>query len=308
MKIIALLFCLFVYAIPPAAAEYFYAADSDVIGALRPYTVKKGESLIEIARKFSLGYNEITGANPDVDPFIPPAGMKVVLPMAWIIPDVPSRSGIVINVPEMRLYFFLRKGTNLVTTFPIGVGDEGKETPLGEFKIIQKIVNPAWHVPKSIKEARPELPAVVPPGPDNPLGTHALRLSLPSILIHGTNRPWAVGRRATSGCLRLYPEDIPRLFLLVEKGEKVMIVNQSVKVGVRENRVFMEVHDGENADYLDEALTALARKNLLGRVDKRKLMRAIKDRSGIPVDITDARSIKERKPIPSSASPTLAAL
>jgi L,D-transpeptidase ErfK/SrfK len=286
MRILVIIVCLLAFSASSCLAEYFYAADSDVVGKVYRHHVKKGESLIEIARMFDLGYNEIMGANPDADPFLPPVGMSVRIPMMWIIPDVPERKGIVINISEMRLYYFLGKGTNLMTTFPIGVGDEGKETPLGEFKIIQKIVNPAWYPPKSIREERPEVPRVVPPGPDNPLGTHAMRLSLPSVLIHGTNKPWAVGRRATHGCLRLYPEDIPRLFRLASKGERVTIVKQPVKVGVQQNRVFMEVHNDGNVNYLREAVTALGRKGLLDRIDRDKMMRALKEKSGIPVDIT----------------------
>jgi L,D-transpeptidase ErfK/SrfK len=286
MRILIIIFCFLTFSATSCLGEYFYAADSDMVGKLYRHQVKKGESLIEIARMFDLGYNEIMGANPDADPFLPPVGMSVRIPMMWIIPDVPERKGIVINISEMRLYYFLGKGTNLMTTFPIGVGDEGKETPLGEFKIIQKIVNPAWYPPKSIREERPEVPRVVPPGPDNPLGTHAMRLSLPSVLIHGTNKPWAVGRRATHGCLRLYPEDIPRLFRLASKGERVTIVKQPVKVGVQQNRVFMEVHNDGNVKYLREAVTALGRKGLLDRIDRDKMMRALKEKSGIPVDIT----------------------
>jgi L,D-transpeptidase ErfK/SrfK len=286
MKTSLIFFLLFLFPVSPVFAEYYYALDSDLVGQMRQYEVRKGESLIEIARKFDLGYNEISGANPDVDPFIPPTGLKVSIPMMWIIPDVPIRRGIVINIPEMRLYFFLGKGTNLLTTFPIGVGDEGTETPEGVFRITAKIVNPAWHVPKSIRQEKPELPKVVPPGPDNPLGSHALRLSVPAVLIHGTNKPWAVGRRATHGCLRLYPEDIPRLFLLVKKGDRVTIVRQPVKVGVRGKRVYVEVHSDGNVNYLQEAVRALGRKNLLDRFNREKLERALKEKSGVPVDIT----------------------
>ncbi len=286
MKIFCIFLYCFVFTVTSASAEYFYAADSDLVGKVQHYRIKKGESLIEIARMFDLGWNEISDANPAVDAFIPPAGIQIVIPSMWIIPDVPVRKGIVINVPEMRLYYFLGKGTNLMTTFPLGVGDEGKATPVGEFRIIHKIVNPSWYVPKSIKAEKPELPPVVPPGPDNPLGSHALRLSLPSVLIHGTNKPWAVGRRATHGCLRLYPEDIPRLFLLVNKGERVTIINQPVKAGVLKNRVFIEVHRYEGVKYLREALRALGGKGLLGRIDRRKLMNALDGKSGMPVDIT----------------------
>jgi L,D-transpeptidase ErfK/SrfK len=291
MKIFLLFFPLFLLAVSPAFAEYYFPIDQDLVGQLRQYEVKKGESLIEIARKFDLGYNEISGANPDVDPFIPPAGLMVCIPTMWIIPDVPVRRGIVINVSEMRLYFFIGKGTNLMTTFPIGVGDEGTETPEGDFRITDKIVNPAWHVPKSIRKEKPELPKVVPPGPDNPLGSRALRLSVPAVLIHGTNKPWAVGRRATHGCLRLYPEDIPRLFLLVKKGDRVTIVRQPVKVGTMGKRIYVEVHPDGKVNYLREAVKALGRKNLLDRFDVKKLNRALKEKSGVPVDITAEGSL-----------------
>jgi L,D-transpeptidase ErfK/SrfK len=289
--LLILLYCfgLMVYSAPP---EHYYAADSKVIGRVEQYTIKKGESLVEIAPKFDLGYNEISEANPDVDPFIPPAGLPVQIPIMWIIPDVPAREGIVINISEMRLYYFLGKGTKLMMTFPIGVGDEGKETPVGVFRIVQKIVGPYWHVPKSIKKEKPELPSVVPPGRENPLGSHAMRLSLPSVLIHGTNKPWSVGRKATHGCIRLYPEDIRRLFRMVRKGEKVTIVRQPVKVGVRQNRVFMEVHDDGNSHYLLEAVDVLSSKKLLDRVDGKKMLRALTEKSGIPVDITMDRPVE----------------
>lgn len=286
MKIFFVFLSCFLFAVCSASAEYFYAADGDVVGKIQQYQTKRGESLIEIARKFDLGWNEISDANPEVDPFIPPAGLAVFIPAMWIIPDVPSRTGVVINISEMRLYYFLGKGTNLMTTFPIGVGDEGKETPVGAFRIIQKIVSPSWHVPKSIKEEKPELPSIVPPGPDNPLGSFAMRLSVPSVLIHGTNKPWAVGRRATHGCLRLYPEDIPRLFLLVKNGERVTIVKQPVKAGVLNKRVLVEVHKYGGVNYLREALKALGGKGLLGRIDRGKLTHALEEKSGVPVDIT----------------------
>ena len=197
-----------------------------------------------------------------------------------------------INISEMRLYYFLEKETKLMMTFPIGVGDEGKDTPVGEFKVVQKIVAPYWHVPESIKTERPELPSVVPPGPENPLGSHAMRLSLPSVLIHGTNKPFSVGRRATHGCIRLYPEDIRRLFRMVKRGEKVTIVRQAIKVGVSQNRVFMEVHDDGNSHYMLEAVDALGSKNLLDRVDGKKMLRALTEKSGMPVDITMDRPVE----------------
>ena len=188
----------------------------------------------------------------------------------------------------MRLYYFYRqKGERFVETFPIGIGREGHDTPLGRYKIIGKIVSPAWHVPESIRLEKPELPAVVPPGPDNPLGSHALRLSDPTILLHGTNKPWGIGRTVSHGCIRLYPEDIPRLFALVPYGERVTILRQPIKVGVRDNRVYMEVHDDPNAEptFVD-AINLLRSRGVIARTDIRKMYLALEKRSGVPTDIT----------------------
>ena len=169
-------------------------------------------------------------------------------------------------------------------------GREGKETPVGEFKVTKKIVDPPWHVPKSIRLENPELPAVVPPGPENPRGTHALRLSIPSVLIHGTDKPWTRGRRQTHDA-RLYPEDMIKFFDMVRKGEKVTIVRQPIKVGVLQNRVFMEVHNDENSLNLLEAVNALGNKKLLDRVDGKKMLRPTREKSGIPVDITKNQTL-----------------
>lgn len=264
--------------------------DSSIIGVVREYRVKDNESLIEIARKFRLGYNEIVDANPGVDPFIPKKGSNILIPSSWIIP-ASDRKGIVINISEMRLYYFYKKGgKDFVRTYPIGIGDDGSETPIGRFRIIEKIEKPSWYVPESIKRERPELPRVVPPGPDNPLGSHALRLSLGSYLIHGTNRPWAVGRKVTHGCIRLYPEDIPELFRIVDIGTPVTIVKQPVKVASEGGKVYVEVHKDEglgDGGYLEEAGRLLKAKNLLGLVDSERLYQAIIEKKGIPVLISN---------------------
>jgi L,D-transpeptidase ErfK/SrfK len=264
----------------------FLAGKDSVIGMVRYHKVRNNESLIEIARMFDLGFNEISDANPGTDPFIPPAGLRAEIPAEWVLPDVKVRQGIIINISDMRLYFFPQRNSEFVYTFPIGIGDEGKETPVGRYRIIQKINQPYWHVPKSIKEEKPELPDVVPPGPDNPLGSHALRLSAPGILIHGTNRPWGIGRRVSHGCIHLYPEDIPWLFDHVKKGTRVTIVNQPVKVGIRGNRVYLEVHDVGKMNYLGEALTILGRKNLIGRIDSARINRVIREKDGVPAVIS----------------------
>jgi len=284
-------FLIFVFMVSSSGAEvYSYSKESTVIGSIKTYKVKEGESLIEIARDFDLGYYEIVDANPGLDPFVPGTGVSVKIPKSWVIPEVISYDGIVINLSEMRLYYFFKqKESLLVRTFPIGIGDEGTDTPTGKFRVIEKLVKPSWHVPESIKKEKPELPKVVLPGPDNPLGSHALRLSLSSILIHGTNKPWGVGRRVSHGCIRLYPEDIPKLFQLVPKGAKVTITRQPIKVGIRNSKVYAEVHkdDFMNLNYFNEAVTLLRKKNLLKKVNNEKVYRAINEKSGIPVEISN---------------------
>jgi L,D-transpeptidase ErfK/SrfK len=273
------------------AAVYSYVKGNTIIGTLLTYTVKHDESLIEIARKFDIGYQEIVEVNPDLDPFVPGEGISVAIPTSWILPDVSQHEGIVINLSEMRLfYFFKQKRSTLVMTFPIGIGREGFATPVGKFRVIEKTVNPNWYVPKSIREEKPELPEIVPPGPDNPLGSHALRLSLGNVLIHGTNKPWGVGRRVSHGCIRLYPEDIPWLFKSVSKGTLVTIVRQPIKVGAKDkNKVFIEVHDDNpegNIDYIKEAVMLLMKKKLIEKISTKKLYKALEEQRGIPVNIS----------------------
>ena len=266
------------------AAVYRY--DVSVIGSLSNYKVLAGESLIEVARKFDLGFNAIADANPHTDPWIPPGGTLVVIPSAWILPELPTRSGIVINIPEFRLYYFNRK-PGPVVTFPLGIGDQGRDTPVGNYTVVEKITGPAWHVPNSIRLEFPFLPKVVPHGPNNPLGSHALRLSRRDLLIHGTNRPWGIGRRSSHGCLRLYPEDIVRLYKMVPKGTRVTVINQPIKVCALGNRVFLEAHRSvAGASSVGQALHLLADKKLLIRTDFVKVVQAMEELKGIPVDIT----------------------
>lgn len=271
------------------AVSYSYGRGTTVIGEVQSYEVEGDESLIEIARDFDIGYNQMEAANPTLDPFVPGEEALVTVPTSWILPELSSYDGIVINISEMRLYYFYKKDRSpLVTTYPIGIGSEGNDTPTGVFKVIQKIVNPSWYPPPSIRKERPELPKVIPPGPDNPLGSHALRLSLGTVLIHGTNRPFAVGRKVTHGCIRLYPEDIPELFRVIPNGMKVTIVRQPIKVGVRDNRVYIEVHRDDyrqKVDYFNEAVKLLTRKGLLKDVSTEKIYQAVQEKQGFPVEI-----------------------
>lgn len=267
-----------------------YPGDEEVIGRVGNRTVQEGESLIELARQYDLGINELAAANGALNPFVPPAGAAVTIPTAWIVPRAAEPGTIVVNLSEMRLYYlFYREEISYLATFPIGIGSEGTGTPLGDYRIIEKRVNPDWHVPLSVKKEKPWLPDKVPPGPDNPLGTHALRLSRRAILIHGTNKPWGVGRRVSHGCIRLYPEDIPRLYRMVSLDTPVKVVREPVKAGVKKGRVYLEVHrdDDLKMDYLKEAKRLLEGKWVLGWVSPAKLRTAIREKKGIPVDITE---------------------
>jgi len=289
-RILIIIFITLFFTSPVAAKVYSYAANKAVIGSIKTYTVKGNDSLIEIARKFGIGYSEIADANPDLDPFVPGTGNQVKIPTSWVLPDVPSHDGIVINLSEMRLYYFAkRKRACTVWTFPIGIGKEGNYTPVGNFKVIEKIERPSWHVPESIRKEKPLLPKVFPPGKDNPLGSHALRLSSNGILIHGTNKPYGVGRRVSHGCIRLYPEDIPKLYRLVPNGSKVTIIRQPVKIGIVNKKIYIEVHKDEylKTDHLNEAVQLLRKKNLLKSISTEKLYRAVREKRGIPIKISN---------------------
>ena len=261
--------------------------EDTIIGSPRVYMIKPDESLLEIARRHDIGIGAISAANPGVDPFVPDPRSLILLPTEWILPDAPTRDGIVINIAEMRLFVYSRDRPQTVTTFPIGIGDEGKETPVGTFTVIEKIKDPTWYVPESIRTERPDLPAVVPPGPDNPLGSHALRLSKPTLMIHGTNRPWGIGDRVSHGCIRLHQEDIAQLFGMVRRGTRVSIVDQPVKAAAMGDRVYLQVHDYEDGRNLyREALKVLEAKRLAGRVDLKKTRKACRERTGLLVDVS----------------------
>jgi L,D-transpeptidase ErfK/SrfK len=226
--------------------DFVVARDEDVIGRLATMGLEREDTLPDIARHFSLGINDILAANPGVDMWVPGARERILLPLNFILPDT-RRNGIVINLATMRLFYYQENGNRLaVSTYPVGVGTEERPTPMGEMVITRKKHRPTWYVPASIaadhrKKGDP-LPSEVPPGPLNPLGEYALYLSEPSYLVHGTNKPASIGLRATNGCIRLYPEDIERLFEKTPVKTAVLIVNQPYLVGRRDGIVFLEAH------------------------------------------------------------------
>jgi L,D-transpeptidase ErfK/SrfK len=245
---------------------------------------------------YDVGFNEIADANRRLDPFIPKAGAIAIVPTAWILPRAAARGVVVVNLSEMRLYLILG-GRRPPVTFPVGVAMGDRATPLGVLTIVEKQVSPTWYPTPAILQEDPTLPVAVPPGPDNPLGSHALRLSQPTILIHGTNRPFGVGRKVSHGCIRLYPEDIPRLFRLIDVGTRVAIVREPVKVGLRQGRVYVEIHEDQTVagSPLEEALRLLRARGLTQQVDPSKLSRALRAKTGIPVDVTAEPSVTADK-------------
>jgi L,D-transpeptidase ErfK/SrfK len=229
---------------------------STVIGEDSSVTTVYEDSLPELAQRYSLGYYEIIRANPKVDVWVPGADKHLTLPGRRILPPGP-REGIVVNLPEHRLYYFPkpRKGEEpVVITYPVSIGKMDWRTPLGETRIVAKVKNPPWYPPESVRKEHEErgdpLPKVVPAGPDNPLGNFAMRLGVGSgsYLIHGTNNPVAVGMAVTHGCIRMYPEDVAALFPLVPVGTKVRLINEPVKAAWVAGQLLIEVHPPVDAE------------------------------------------------------------
>ena len=221
-----------------------------VIGEIGSHVVRPNETLLDIARYYDLGMNEIADANPGVDLWAPKVGTKLVIPTAWVLPCC-SYEGIIVNVPELRLFYFQRApgepGITIVRTYPLGLGRDDRRTPKGNFSVIGKTVNPTWNIPPRIRQdhirelgdSRWSIPGGAP---DNPLGKYRFELSLEPYRIHGTNIPWGIGMLISNGCSRLYPEDVEHLFPMVTIGTKGAFIYQPVKVGVRDGQVYVEAH------------------------------------------------------------------
>ncbi|MEJ1960265.1 MAG: L,D-transpeptidase family protein [Gammaproteobacteria bacterium] len=236
-------------ALPVPTHKFEITPEQDVIGTVQVTKSTKEDTLSDIARRFNVGYEEIVRANPKVDPWIPGEGTQIIVPSQFIIPNAP-REGIVINVPQMRLFYFppVKKGEQqVVYTHPIGIGRVGWATPQGTTKVMRRQKDPTWRpTPSILKEHREngeELPKVVGPGPDNPLGRYAFYLGWPSYMIHGTNKPAGVGLRSSHGCIRLYPEDIELLFSMVPVGTKVTVVNEPFVFGFQDDKLYLQAFD-----------------------------------------------------------------
>jgi L,D-transpeptidase ErfK/SrfK len=286
-----------------AAASPTFAQErpkGDILGQVSTYTVSARDTLADIARKNEIGLTELMAANPNVTSATIHPGVTLTIPGRHLLP-MGTRSGIVVNLAEMRLFRFLPDGR--VLTAPISVGREGWDTPAGTTKVVEKRENPVWNVPVSIQAENPKLPDKVPPGPDNPLGKYALTLGWPGYLIHGTNAPWSIGKPSSHGCIRMYPEDIAALFAVTPVGEPVTVIDTPVTLGQQDGVLYLQVtptraqanklvnfSDAPPLDDSDGNIRALkARLSQLqaqgAQIDGNAVNAAIQRHDGIPVAI-----------------------
>ena len=286
---------------PAAADEYPLAPGQKVVGQIREYVVQPGEGLNDIARKFDVGYTALAAANPGVDQFRPGAGRRLIIPSLYILPDAP-RQGIVMNLGQYRLFYF-PPGGDRVFTYPIGIGVIGWKTPLGATKVVRKETNPTWYPPPSIRAQHAaegeDLPAIVPPGPDNPLGSYALYLGWPKFLIHDTNKPDGVGRNVSHGCIHLYPDDITQLFPMTGVGTSVRAVIEPVTAGWRGDELLVSVFPSQSqVEEIDidhpvhpepaqgvDSLVRTQAGSLVDLVDWGTVRRAASQRNGVAVGV-----------------------
>ena len=286
----------------PHALALRYVLDESgatLIGEIVTTEARERDTLLDIARLYGFGYQDLKLVNPELDTWLPGAGQEVILPAQFVLPAA-RQEGIVLNIPEMRLYYYpppAKGQPREVLTYPLGIGREGWATPYIATRIIEKKVRPSWYPPESIRrehaEAGDPLPKVVRPGPDNPLGDYAMRLGRPEYLIHGTNKPYGIGMRVSHGCIRLYPEDIEALFAEVTLKTPVNIINQPYKLGVKDEVIYLEAHpflreDSEQYQNNLTSVVSLLIKLAGGRdyeLDWDKAHEAINQPTGLPVAI-----------------------
>lgn len=282
--------------LPAHALTFVIPEQGDLIGQIQHTRVQSGESLGDVGRRFDMGVYEMIEANPGLDPWVPPVGSQVIIPSQFILPPGP-RVGMVLNLAEMRLYYY-HPNKRQVTTHPIGIGKIGWSSPLGQSTIIGKTQNPSWTPPASIRaEHRRKgdiLPAVVPPGPDNPLGRYAFKLGFSGFLLHGSisKRKGGVGVRSSHGCIRLFNEDVESLYHLVPVGTSIRIIHEPLKVGFLNGHVYLEAHESlSDAKYRgcnsEAALTRLIQRTVqnVKRLDWGNVLHTARTARGYPTKI-----------------------
>jgi L,D-transpeptidase ErfK/SrfK len=258
--------------IVPAGRAAAAFRTGDLIGESTYYMTRGDETLLDIAMERNLGVPEISAVNPGVDPWVPGAETLITLPTQFLLPDAPHK-GIVVNYGDLRLYHYRKDGS--VETFAIGVGRDGFELKMGQTKIVRKKEKPTWYPTESTRRDKPEVGSVVPPGPDNPLGDYALYLGWPTYLIHGTNKPYGVGRRVSRGCIRMYPQGVERLYAEIPVGTPVTAVNQLLKLGWHQGELYLEAQpDFAQIDELE------ATQGISPRAPTAEEFRQVVDRAG----------------------------
>lgn len=247
MKLLSRLvaFAFLVTAVQAIASEYDLPPPNEaLIGGVQYSTVEEQDTATKIAQRYDIGFNALQKSNPHLN-FVHDfeVGNLLQIPTLHLLPNAP-RQGIIVNLPEMRIYYF-PAGTNLVYTYPIGIGKIGKTIPITRTSIVRKTKDPVWIPPEDIRDYNLEkgivLPKVMPPGPDNPLGPYAIYMKIPTYLFHSTIFPESVGKRASFGCLRMYEQDIENLYPQVKRGIPVLIINEPVKVAWQNSRLYMEM-------------------------------------------------------------------
>ena len=261
---------------PPALPE--------VIGERGTGLIVADDTLLDVADRNHVGFDALVRLNPDVDVWMPQAGTRLALPSLMIPPPGP-RSGLVLNLPEMRLYDYTRGPEPRV--FPIAIGDPATPSPRGELRVEWKAIEPVWRVPASIRAIDPDLPSEVGPGPDNPLGRHWLGIGR-GFGIHGTNNRWSIGRLGTHGCIRLSNDDIAEIYAHIPVGTRVHILYDTVKLGRSGDDLVVEVHPdlyGRGTRQLEDVLAELHALGLGQQVETETLRTALAEARGIPVKI-----------------------
>ncbi|WP_040640885.1 L,D-transpeptidase family protein [Halopseudomonas pelagia] len=286
--------------VAPALAAYEYPLDGpeqSVIGKALSVQAVYEDTLADLGEHYGFGYLEMLAANPGLDPWLPGDGAHITLPAERILPEGP-REGIVINLPEYRLYYYPPEGDRVIT-YPVGIGREGWSSPLGDTQVARKEANPSWYPPQSIRDEHAAkgdfLPTVVPPGPDNPMGPFKMNLAMGAYVIHGTNKKFGIGMRVSHGCFRMRNEDVAALFPLIPIGTPVRIVNQPYKLGLRNDELLIEVHTPldehgmpstiDRQAAVQQLLAEEAERFIDLRLDWNRIRDAVFEESGMPTAI-----------------------
>lgn len=286
--------------IQPACALTFDlpSAEDNVVGQIQVLTADANSTLSDLGMQYDAGRDAMIALNPQFDPDDNlPGIVPIVIPTRYILPDYPHR-GIVVNLSEMRLYYY-PPGTHKVMTYPIGIGRAGYMTPLGLTYVTRKVRDPIWTPPQSIRDFNKKrgviLPKVIQGGPDNPLGRRAIYLGIPQYLIHATNFPQSIGSRGSFGCMRMMESDIEQLFPLITPKTPVMIIEEPYKAGWLNGQLYLEIHRplDENKYYFQRNIKPVLATLLQLSIEHHvvinwfKVNMAIQNQLGIPTPVSE---------------------